>query len=211
MPAADLPAADLPAADAQLLARLARGEEPAFREAFERHYGYLVAVAYRYVGDQAKARDLSQDVYADLWGKRDRLRVETALRPYLRRAVVNRCLNYLKRERRVDFAAHEDLPARAQRDPDLAEAGELRDAIAATLAALPERCRVVFELSRHEQLANREIAERLGVSVKTVENQMTKALRRLREALTAGGFLTVLALGVGAAALSIVLSVNAHP
>ena len=124
----------------------------------------------------------------DIWNKRESLDIHTALRAYLRRAAVNKSLNYIKANRRNLFEDADDLgqlPDTSTSDTKKREAQEnLEDALHVAISALPEKCRVVFNLSRFEQLSHREIAEKLGISVKTIENQITKAMKMLREALT---------------------------
>ena len=170
-----------------LLDRLRYHDEAAFRTLFDGYYRYLVATAYHYLREPQLSRDLAQDVFVELWDRRLRLAVEGSPKAYLRRAVVNKCLNRLKRERRMDVTAPDELPERstAPAAPELLATEALQGVIDRTIAALPERCRVVFCLSRFEQKNHREIAAELGISIKTVEAQMTKALRALRSAVAA--------------------------
>ena len=173
-----------PAARA-LLDRIRQHDETAFRELFEAYYRYLVATAYQYLQDSQLARDLAQDVFVEIWDKRQTLRVEGAPKAYLRRAVVNKCLNRLKRESRMTVTDPVELPdaGNAPAAPDQLAAAELQAVVDRTIAALPERCRVVFCLSRFEEKSHQEIAAALSISTKTVESQMTKALKTLRAAV----------------------------
>ena len=173
-----------PAARA-LLDRIRQHDEAAFRELFEAYYRYLVATAYQYLQDSQLARDLAQDVFVEIWDKRQTLRVEGAPKAYLRRAVVNKCLNRLKRESRMTVTDPVELPdaGNAPAAPDQLAAAELQAVVDRTIAALPERCRVVFCLSRFEEKSHQEIAAALSISTKTVESQMTKALKTLRAAV----------------------------
>jgi RNA polymerase sigma-70 factor, ECF subfamily len=178
--------------DRELLDRLRQGDRDAFDAVFRAHYPALVGVAERISGERAVAEELAQDVMLELWRRRESLAVSESLRAYLVRAARNRALNHLRHERMkvrtAPFAAGErvsqpDAPAR------VAEA-EMDAAVRAAVDSLPERCREVFELSRGQGLRYAEIAGVLGISVKTVEAQMGKALRVLRERLApwlAGG------------------------
>ncbi|MCB0636905.1 MAG: RNA polymerase sigma-70 factor [Lewinella sp.] len=162
------------------------GDEDALKAIFQTYYADLCRSAYRVLTDQVMAEDLVQEVFYELWRKREQLHVQHALGAYLRRAVVNRTLNYL-RDQRLPVADESQLPTQlAHPQAGVAqqlEAEELRVHLHEAIDQLPERCRQVFVLSRFEDLTNKEIADQLAISVKTVENQMTKALRLLRAAI----------------------------
>lgn len=171
----------------QWLADLRTGDERALRRIFDRHYPLLLGDIYRIVPDEDSCQDLAQEVFVELWRKRSELDIHTSLRAYLRRAAVNRALNFIKTNRRFVF----EEPEQSEHSTDhsagdillKAEQEKLEDALHLAIGALPEKCRVVFSLSRFEQLSHREIAEKLGISVKTIENQITKAMKILRETL----------------------------
>lgn len=171
--------------DRELLHRLRQGDREAFDAIFREHYPALVGAAERIVGDRAVAEDVGQDVMLELWRRRDTVAVEDSLRAYLFRAARNRALNHLRHERMkqrtAPYAAGE-ASARAEAPARVAEE-EIDAAVRRAVGALPERCREVFELSRGQGLRYAEIASVLGISVKTVEAQMGKALRVLRERL----------------------------
>jgi RNA polymerase sigma-70 factor (ECF subfamily) len=170
-----------------LLARIRQGDEGAFDAIFRAHYPPLVSVAERMLRSRAVAEEIVQDVMLELWRRRESLPIEESLRAYLFRATRNRALNHL-RHRRVErlgephaAGATVDSPAAPVALVEAEIDAALRDAV----ADLPERCREVFELSRVHGLRYAEIAGTLGISVKTVEAQMGKALRMLRERLAA--------------------------
>jgi RNA polymerase sigma-70 factor (ECF subfamily) len=171
----------------QWLAALQTGDEAALRRIFDRHYPILLSDIYRIVPDESTCQDIAQEVFVELWRKHSELDIHTSLRAYLRRAAVNRALNYLKTSRRFVLDEPENSPHAADTSTrDITrklEQESLEDALHAAIETLPEKCRVVFSLSRFEQVSHREIAERLGISVKTIENQITKAMKMLREAL----------------------------
>lgn len=171
--------------DRELLDRLRQGDRDAFDAAFRAHYATLVGVAERIAGERAVAEELAQDVMLELWRRHQTLSIDESLRAYLVRAARNRALNHVRHERMVvrtapraagETVTQPDAPAH------LAEA-EMQAALRDAVASLPERCREVFELSRGQGLRYAEIAAALGISVKTVEAQMGKALRVLRERL----------------------------
>lgn len=176
----------LPSQEETLLEQFFKGNRGAFQAIFSMHYATVCAVTYRYLGDQGLAEDLAQEVFIRLWQKREQLQITSNLAAYLRRMAVNEALAHLRKKTR--FLA-EELPVHlpnflATAADETLDSQELQQRIHRVVAGLPDRCRLIFELSRYEELSNREIAEQLDISIKTVENQMTKALRTLREALS---------------------------
>ncbi len=175
--------------DRELLERLRgdAGAEEAFDTIFRTWYAPLVRAAEAMLRDRAAAEEVVQEMMLALWRRRETLRVDESLRAYLYQATRNRALNYLRRvrvEARGEPYAVAHATAQPVADAELGER-ELADAIRDAVAALPPRCRAVFELSRVHGLTYAEIAQTLEISVKTVEVQMGKALRVLRERLAA--------------------------
>jgi RNA polymerase sigma-70 factor, ECF subfamily len=171
--------------DHELLDRLRAGSRDAFDAIFRQHYAPLVAVAGGIVHDRASAEDVVQDVMLELWRRRAALAIETTLRSYLFRATRNRALNRIRDEqvaRRAEpLLAHETGVGSAT-DRRVHEQ-EIAGAVRRAVAELPARCREVFELSRVHGLKYAEIANVMNISIKTVEAQMGKALRVIRERL----------------------------
>lgn len=168
--------------DAELLRRLQAGDRAAFDAIFRAHYSHLVVFGQGLLRDRASAEDAAQDVMLELWRRRAELAIHESLRAYLLRATRNRALNQL-RHAKVRQHAEPDLigdDSIVASGASRLVAGELRSAIIAAVAELPPACREVFELSRGHGLRYAEIATTLGISVKTVESQMGKALRHLR-------------------------------
>ena len=170
------------------LAGLREGDEKALRSIFDHHYPLLIVDIYRILPDQDTCQDLAQEVIVELWRKREALEIHSSLRAYLRRAAVNRALNHLKIQRRTlldDTEKFADQPDSIGNDEAIRENQEnMEAALHKAIELLPERCRIVFSLSRFENLSHKEIAKKLDISVKTIENQITKAMKILREALT---------------------------
>jgi RNA polymerase sigma-70 factor (ECF subfamily) len=152
--------------------------ESLFREYFEA----LSRLAMKFIGDFDASKDIVHEVFVAFWQKFDDLPADTQYKSYLFTAVRNKSFNYLR-----DHKKHLDIvDAEMQKSPeseDSIETKELQREIDFALNLLPERCRQVFELSRFEGLKYGQIAEELDISVKTVEGQMSKALRLLREHL----------------------------
>lgn len=173
-----------------LLQLLRDDDEKGLRLIFDQYHKYLVVTAYNVLKDDARAKDLVQDVLFDLWKKRDELKLVGSLKSYLRRAVVNRCIDDLRSKKRLgqteeitDFNQPSELASAQEK----LEGADLQTVINQAIDSLPERCRAVFALSRFEELSHKEISEKLGISTKTIENQMTKALKILRAAVERSG------------------------
>ena len=133
------------------------GETAAFRELFDRYYAPLCRFAAYWLRDRTSAEEIVLDTFTHIWQHAAELHILTSVRAYLFRAVRNRALNRLRDERPAGISIE---------GPEL-----------------PDRCREVFRKSREEGLSNAAIADQMQISVKTVEAQITKALRRIRETL----------------------------
>ena len=132
------------------------------------------------------AEDIVQDVYLKFWKKHENLKPDLAAKPYLYVAVKNTSLNHIKSAKRNSNVEDEQanvIFVNNETAIDKMEFEELEQKILDAINELPPKCREVFRLSRYEELSYKEIAESLDISVKTVENQMGKALKRLRESL----------------------------
>ncbi|MEO1259399.1 MAG: RNA polymerase sigma-70 factor [Bacteroidota bacterium] len=165
------------------LAGLKKSDRSAFRSIYDQYYKYLVVTAFNVLGDSDAARDLAQDVFVEIWKKRESLMISSSLKSYLRRAVVNKTLNRIKASR-IDFDDPVNIPEPASSPHganETLQAADLEKIIHTAIANLPERCRIVFTLCRLEKLSHKEIAAQLDISTKTVENQMTRALSMLRK------------------------------
>ncbi|MEL7020413.1 MAG: RNA polymerase sigma-70 factor [Bacteroidota bacterium] len=173
--------------DEALMALLHTDADRAIEILFRRYYTYTVQHVLRIVPDAGVAEDLGQEVFFELWRKRSTLQIRTAVKAYLRRAATNKALNYL-RDNKIVFAEQDSVPT-PMHTPTHAqqyiEKQELEAFIQTTIDNLPPRCRVAFTLSRFEYKSHREIADLMGISTKTVEHQIGKALKILRAAVAA--------------------------
>lgn len=156
------------------------GFEQAFDALVRAHHERLANLAYRYLKSDAAAEDAVQEVLLKVWRRREVVNIDDPL-PYLYHSVRNECLMVLRRRRRW---AMTDLDAEhLTAPPDTSDTADLSTALARAVDALPERCRLIYTMSREQDLTYAEIARILGISRKTVENQMGRALRTLRERL----------------------------
>jgi len=148
---------------------------------FKQYYEVMCRTAIRITKERSLAEDIVQEVFFELYKKREKLKIESLV-GYLKRAVYNRSINKVKgRKDHVDAdeIAYE-LSDNGHNSQDEMEYGELETFINGVIDSLPEKCRLVFVLNRFEQLSYKEVAAKMNISVKTVENQMSKALKILR-------------------------------
>lgn len=167
-----------------LLQKIAQGDEESFTEAFDRYYAGLCFYADKFIHDPDESRSLVQQVFVDLWMKRHKLVIAQSLKAYLFTTVKNYSLDYLKHKLVETKYLHEAQPESVSFDRDLIEEAELNARINSAIEELPEKCREIFILCRFEELRYSEIAQKLEISVKTVEMQMGIALKKLRTKLT---------------------------
>jgi RNA polymerase sigma-70 factor, ECF subfamily len=165
---------------------IAQGNESAFDNLFRQWYAPLVRYAASMTdGDIDEAEDLVQQVFVKLWEQRAELSVQFSVKAYLYKMVHNRALNRIRQQHtRERYTNHQtrSMADAHENAPDTSDT-ELHSRYREALNGLPPQCRQVFELSRFEELKYREIADQLGISIKTVETQMGKALRILRHEL----------------------------
>ena len=162
---------------------LAQRDEEAFEQVFKNHFKRLHAYAFTILRDEIQAEEMVQQVFFKLWERSENLSLTGSVSSYLYRAVHNESLNYIKHQKvrsnhqlNVAYSMKNEVEHPAKK----IMAGELEKKIHSALNELPEQCRTIFQMSRFDELKYREIADKLGISVKTVESQMSKALRLLR-------------------------------
>lgn len=159
-------------------------DEESFARYYREHYAAFFLMACGYVRDARLAQEIVNDVFIKLWKDGARLRIDSSLKAYIYRAVINRSLNALdkhKRDRnnRKEWSRHREPGFQSRQ----IEVNELEIRLYKAIDQLPEQCRKVFKMSRFGEMKQQEIADRLGISIKTVKNHITYALRRLNSAL----------------------------
>jgi RNA polymerase sigma-70 factor (ECF subfamily) len=172
--------------DAEIIRRIRRGDKGQFESLFRSSYVSLVRYAKTIVKDHDTAEEIVQDLFFRFWQDKEKIRIESSLNGYLFRAVHNRCLHWIEHNRVVEKHAQEMALMEAENveTPDeIIHYKELQLKIAGILERLPEKCGRIFCMSRFEGLKYMEIAEKLSVSVKTVEANMGRALKEFRKAL----------------------------
>jgi RNA polymerase sigma-70 factor (ECF subfamily) len=172
--------------DSDIIGRIRQGDKQEFEKLFRSSYVSLVRYAKTLLRDHDAAEEIVQELFFRLWQDRQNLRIESSLNGYLYRSVHNRSLHYIEHQKVVSRHAGEIAAGAELTSEPVTEAiyySELQARVARVLERLPERCRVIFRMSRFEGLKYNEIADKLAVSLKTVEADMGKALREFRKAL----------------------------
>lgn len=176
----------IPAQEALIIDGLKRGDEHFFRLLFDTYYKSLVAFANRMLLDIDLSRSIVQDVFVMLYDKREEINIHTSLNAHLYQSVKNRCLNHIKRDKMKN--RHHDIllenSETVQAPTNSLEYNELENLIRSTIENMPDRCKEIFRMSRFEGRSNQEIADKLGISKRTVETQISNALKILREELS---------------------------
>lgn len=167
--------------DQGLISRIRQDDQAAFRALFDKYYARLIGAALYILKDESSAKDAVQEVYFQVWKNREKLEITSSVFGYLKRSTINRSLNQIKS--RKPFVEEEQLATDASTAPtpeQLLEAGDVQTAVQKGLDNLPEKCRAIFLLRRIEGYSVKEIASKMAISPKTVENQITKALKVLK-------------------------------
>lgn len=166
-----------------IIKRIKSGNEKAFEELFIDYYPKLTVFAKKYVNDMDTSREIVQNYFVKLFEKHANIHIQTSLNSYLYSSVRNSCLNYLKQQKL--HASHKDNIRVENKEAiidftDTMEQTELEYKIWQEVSTLPDQCKHIFNLSRKEGIKNMEIANQLGISIRTVETQISKALKILR-------------------------------
>jgi RNA polymerase sigma-70 factor (ECF subfamily) len=172
--------------EAEIIERIRNGDMEAFETIFKAYYQSLCLFSMRYLRRSDLAEEIVQDIFVNIWDKRSGLHLETSLKSYLYRAVHNNSLKYLQHEKVVDRHAQRIIERKEQfyNEPlNNIQVEELTKLLEIAYASMPQKTREIFELSRNEGLKYAEIAEKMEISVKTVEAHMGNALKILRENL----------------------------
>ena len=172
--------------ESEIIRRIRQGDIREFETLFRSSYASLVKYAGTMIKDQDTAEEIVQDLFFRLWQNKEKLNIESSLNGYLFRSVHNSCLHHIEHRKVVDRHAREMLhePETETEDPsEMLQYSELQAKIAVILERLPERCSRIFCMNRFEGLKYAEIAQKLSVSVKTVEANMGRALKEFRKAL----------------------------
>ncbi|KAA9331724.1 RNA polymerase sigma-70 factor [Adhaeribacter soli] len=168
----------------QLCRQLAAGDQATLQLLFKTFYNDLYKFTWKFVRNQEVAEELTQDIFIYLWENRETLQINSAVKAYLYTMARNRAFNYLKsrvaRMSVVSDEVPETYAALSQTPEEELSQQELEKLVSEGIEQLPEKCRIVFNLSRQEGLSYQQIADELQISPKTVEAHMSTALKKLR-------------------------------
>lgn len=169
--------------ETKLIARLREGDQTAFEILFRFYYPGLVVFASQITLDKDEASEIVQDFFVRLWENRSSIKESNSVKSYLFTSVKNRSLNYLKKQK-METKVVEQMKYLAENsalyEPDVFVESELQGKIKDAINKLPTRCGEIFVLSRFQGLSNDEIATKLDISKRTVETQISNALKVLR-------------------------------
>ncbi|VAW23368.1 RNA polymerase ECF-type sigma factor [hydrothermal vent metagenome] len=164
-------------------------DEQAFELLFRKYYQRLCGFANKFLNDIPESEEIVQEVFFSIWKNREKLSPKESLKPYLFKSVQNLCLNFIQHQKVVDRSyriieiVYENSPHKEFSAYEKLLASELEQKIDDAIKNLPSGCAEIFQLSRNEGLKYSEIAEKLNISVKTVETQISRALKKLRAEL----------------------------
>ena len=166
------------------LLALKQGDEQVFESVFHEYYVPLCIHARRYVVEPAIAEEVVQDMFFKMWERREGLVINTSLNSYLYKAVTNHSLNFLRYDKHLkkyqEFVGFQTDNSQSESAHEVLMHSDLQRKLNKLVLQMPERRRMIFEMSRFEGLKYAEIADKLKISIKTVEGQMSKALEFMR-------------------------------
>lgn len=172
--------------DILLLKLIQSGDEHAFKYLFDTHFVSVCRFMNVYLDNTQEAEELALDIFVYIWEHSQTIELKLSLKAYLFRAARNKCLNCL-RDRKTTLSLDEVTEQKQTGiESSSLEMDELSHLIEAAICALPDRCQEVFRKSREENLTNQKIADDMQISIKTVEGQITKALKHIKEYLGEG-------------------------
>jgi RNA polymerase sigma-70 factor (ECF subfamily) len=168
----------------QIIQGIREGNQLCFQSVFSDYYDRLCQYAFTILRDMDEAEDLVQTMFVKWWERREEIIINQTVKAYLYRSVYNLCINELEhrqvKQKHLDHTTQEW--ANEKQQPEVFP-NELEESISSAINQLPEQCKIIFKMSRYDELRYTEIANKLGISPNTVENQISKALKFLRTQL----------------------------
>jgi len=156
----------------------------AFERYYQEHYKSFFLMAFKYLKDSSQAEEIVNDVFLKIWEDGSKITIETSLKSYIYRSIINRCINMIHKNKKEKLKRVElsSLPEVGYELKQIEET-ELQLRLYAAIDKLPDQCKKVFEMSRFEDLKQLVIADKLGISIKTVKNHITIALKQLNKSM----------------------------
>ncbi|WP_163712764.1 RNA polymerase sigma-70 factor [Mangrovibacterium lignilyticum] len=176
------------ALDEFLFLQFKSGNESAFEQLFKAHYNPIVGFCNQFISDHDKSASLAQEAFINLWMNRSKIQSPNGIKSFLYTFAKSSCLNFIRHQKVVSKYEDRHLQAMEGKlnsevldsfDFDALEFSEMEELIYRSISELPEKCRQVFMASRFEGKKNKEIADELQISVKSVEANITRALKTL--------------------------------
>ncbi len=169
--------------ESDLIKAVKKGDRTAFEQVFRSYYADLCRIVFRYVKNTDDSQEIVQGLFVKIWQKHAEITIVGSLKNYLYRAAVNHTLNFINQQevlrKHIKYVDDETLRDVAE-EPEESEIQELENQLRLAILEMPEKRRKIFELSRFERLKYHEIAQHLGLSIKTVETQMSRAIAHLK-------------------------------
>lgn len=169
--------------DIFLFELIKNGNKNAFKKIFDTYYNELFLLSLKYLHSKNVAEDIVQEVFLKLWDKRKTITITNSLASYLKKATINQSINNLRSSYARSIEFPENLPQVENDQKGINVQIKLKSEIRKAVYGLPERCKIIFILSKNFNYSYKEIAELLGISTNTVENQMVTAFKKIRKYL----------------------------
>lgn len=180
--------------DIELVHKIQSSDHSAIHWLYKKYYIGLCVYANRFIKDKYASEEIVQQTFFKLWEKRDKLDIKESIQAYLFTTVKNKCLNYIKHEQIVNrynqtisqalYESEEYMAVSQETGLSIFIANELEQKITTAIDNLPEQCREIFKMSRFSGLKHTEIAEKKGITLNTVQKQISIALTKLRNDLS---------------------------
>ncbi len=167
--------------DILLYKLIAQGDQKAFKYLFDMYFVPLCRFGVLYLKDRQEVEQIAMDIFTHIWEEKERIEISLSFKAYLFNAMRNRCLNALRDYK--EMCSLDEAGKFYSEDYSPLEMEELANLIQSAVLSLPEKCQTVFRKSREEHLSYKEIADEMQISVKTVEAQISKALKRIKDIL----------------------------
>jgi len=187
---------ELTGEDLDIIDALKKQDKKRFEVFYKKYYRPLFTVAYRYVGNTEIAEEIVHDVFITIWNKADQLNIQSSMKSYLFRSIVNSSLNHIKKEKTksekqsaYEIAVGQELDNVGDETNEAEE--KLLKGLEDALELLPDKCKQVMYLSRFGKLKQQDIADQMEISIKTVKNHLTYGFKKLREHLEKHQQLTI--------------------
>ncbi len=169
--------------DQELFEQIKKGNRRAFEAIFRAYYPFLCMYCTQLLKDPSAAEEIVQELFVNLWEKKENITIDSSFKSYLYRSAKNKCLNYVRHSKVKEEYFRVVQSEQNDHSEDFESHAELMQKIEESIDSLPEKRKEIFVLSRQEGLKYKEIAARLNISIKTVETQMGLAIKSLREML----------------------------